>query len=95
MEPVTDESLPPIHLLLECHLDFISVCKIKRSPSPVIMHLCANACIIALDFQLIKRFDELPYPNCETQRGACNGSAPPEILNTKATVITQIEIDER
>jgi predicted enzyme related to lactoylglutathione lyase len=50
----------------------------------------------ALDFQLTKQFDELPYANLETEGGVAIGigAAPPDILNTDATVIAQIETDD-
>jgi predicted enzyme related to lactoylglutathione lyase len=50
----------------------------------------------ALDFQLTKQFDELPYANLETEGGVAIGigSAPPGITNGEATLIAQIETDD-
>ncbi|MDG2021180.1 MAG: VOC family protein [Phycisphaerales bacterium] len=50
----------------------------------------------ALDFRVIKRFDELPYANLETAGGVAIGigSAPPELAHADATVVPQIETDD-
>ncbi|MDB4775652.1 MAG: VOC family protein [Phycisphaera sp. TMED9] len=50
----------------------------------------------ALDFRVIKRFDELPYANLETTGGVAIGigAAPPELAHADATLIAQIETDD-
>ena len=50
----------------------------------------------ALDFRVLRRFDELPYANLETDGGVAIGigAAPPDIPSTDATVIAQIETDD-
>jgi predicted enzyme related to lactoylglutathione lyase len=50
----------------------------------------------ALDFRVLRRFDELPYANLETAGGVAIGigAAPPDTPSTDATVIAQIETDD-